>query len=477
MDRELVSRREFLKLAGVAGATIGVSASLGGLVAACGSEESTTTTGATAGTITTAAQSTTIATEAASTTTVSAAAEQGRPVKIGWVSAATGPLAFFAMAEKWFLPHFQKAVEGGVVCADGKNHTFEVVSVDCQSDGARASQVAGDLIMNQKVDIISCGASPAVAIPVSAQAEANGCPCIPFMTVPEAHLATAGAQGLKWTYLFQWTSVSAVAIQEAAFALVPSNKKVAFAAPNDDDGLAWERFGPPYLEAKGYQVASRGLYQPMAEDFTAEISAFKKAGCELLLHAGAYPPIFVNLWKQCLQQGFNPKAATGGAAIMFPSSIGALGDVGLNLMVQGGWTPDLPFKDSLTGMTALELAEEFETTTGQQWDITITELMPFEWTVDVFKRSTNIDSKDETVKAIQSTNMTTMIGPLNMAEAVDPAKNMTIGHWHPNMVQPAGFAVQWQKGKGKWPFEQVIVASLQPDLVKPTGQMLPLEYK
>ena len=170
---------KFLKLAGIAGATLGVGAGRAGLVAACGSEETTTTTAATAETTTTAAQTTTSATEAASTTTVSAAAEQGRPIKIGWVSAATGPLAFFlrhGRREKWFLPHFQKAVEGGVACADGKNHMFEVVSVDRQSDGARASQVAGDLIMNQKVDIISCGASPAVAIPVSAQAEANGCP-------------------------------------------------------------------------------------------------------------------------------------------------------------------------------------------------------------------------------------------------------------------------------------------------------------
>ncbi len=40
-----VSRREFLKLAGMAGAAIGLGAGLGGLVSACGDEETTTTTG------------------------------------------------------------------------------------------------------------------------------------------------------------------------------------------------------------------------------------------------------------------------------------------------------------------------------------------------------------------------------------------------------------------------------------------------
>ena len=39
-----VTRREFLKIAGIAGATVGASAGLGGLLAACGGTEETTTT-------------------------------------------------------------------------------------------------------------------------------------------------------------------------------------------------------------------------------------------------------------------------------------------------------------------------------------------------------------------------------------------------------------------------------------------------
>ncbi len=51
-----VSRREFLKLAGIAGATLGIGTGLGGLLAACGSGSTTTTaaTTATGGTATTA---------------------------------------------------------------------------------------------------------------------------------------------------------------------------------------------------------------------------------------------------------------------------------------------------------------------------------------------------------------------------------------------------------------------------------------
>ncbi|MBN1461237.1 MAG: twin-arginine translocation signal domain-containing protein, partial [Armatimonadetes bacterium] len=52
-----VSRREFLKMAGIAGAAIGLGAGFGGLLAACGDDESkaTTTTAAAAGATTTVA--------------------------------------------------------------------------------------------------------------------------------------------------------------------------------------------------------------------------------------------------------------------------------------------------------------------------------------------------------------------------------------------------------------------------------------
>ncbi len=67
-----VSRREFLKYAGVAGGAIAVSGGLGGLIAACGGETTTTTAGGattTAGGATTTAGGATTTTAAAATTT------------------------------------------------------------------------------------------------------------------------------------------------------------------------------------------------------------------------------------------------------------------------------------------------------------------------------------------------------------------------------------------------------------------------
>src|SRR5665647_2949551 len=101
-EQRAVSRREFLKLAGVAGATIGVGAGLGGLIAACGGSEETTTPAGAASTTSTAAAGGT-GTTAGASTTVSASAESGRDLKIGIISPKTGNLASFALADDWYV--------------------------------------------------------------------------------------------------------------------------------------------------------------------------------------------------------------------------------------------------------------------------------------------------------------------------------------------------------------------------------------
>ena len=64
------------------------------------------------------------------------------------------------------------------------------------------------------------------------------------------------------------------------------------------------------------------------------------------------PPDFTTFWKQALQQGFKPKVASIGKAILFPVAVEALGKDGNNLSSEVWWSPNHPFKSSLTGMSA-----------------------------------------------------------------------------------------------------------------------------
>ncbi|MBC7294472.1 MAG: ABC transporter substrate-binding protein, partial [Thermoleophilia bacterium] len=130
---QAVSRREFLKLAGLAGATVGLGTGLGGLLAACGAKEESTTTSA-AATSTTAAQTTTTGTP------------EGRVIKIGYVSPRTGALALFGKPDQYCVDRWNEAVKDGLVCGDGKRHKIEIIVRDSQSNSDRASQVAAELI-------------------------------------------------------------------------------------------------------------------------------------------------------------------------------------------------------------------------------------------------------------------------------------------------------------------------------------------
>ena len=201
-EKNRVSRREFLRMAGIAGVAVG--AGLGGLVTACGETEATTTT-AVAPTTTTAASTTT--TVAASTTTVSAGPEAGREIKVGYVTPVTGPLAAFGEADAYCIGRWEDAVADGVLCGDGKLHPVKIIARDSQSDSNRAAQVAGDLINNEKVDVMMAASTADTTIPVSDTCEASGMPCVCTDTPWQPwFFGRKGnpAVGFKWTYLSFW---------------------------------------------------------------------------------------------------------------------------------------------------------------------------------------------------------------------------------------------------------------------------------
>ena len=123
------------------------------------------------------------------------------------------------------------------------------------------------------------------------------------------------------------------------------------------------------------------------------------------------PPDFTTFWNQASQQGFKPKAASIGKAILFPVAVEALGDKGNNLSSEVWWSPSHPFKSSLSGMSASDVAAAYSTATGKQWTQPIGFIHAlFEVAVDVLKRSEAVGEADATVKAIAATKLDTVVG-------------------------------------------------------------------
>ena len=465
-----VSRREFLKIAGIAGATVGMGAGLGGLVAACGGTATTTT----AATTPTTAGGETTTTAAGSTTTVSASAAAGREIKIGVVSPQTGGLALYAKPDKWVVQQISAAVKDGVVCGDGKKHPISFNIVDSQSNSNRSAQVAGDLILNSKVDMILVSYSPDNVNPAADQAETYGVPLIANFVPWQAFYFGRGATAtkpFKWTYMFHFGLQDVAQTYVGSWKQLSTNNKVGLLFPNDADGGTWsnEKTGLPYyLTQAGYTYIMPGLHDPNADDFTAQISAFKKGGVEICAGIDT-AGTFANFWKQALQQEFRPKITTFGKALPFHEGAAALGDAVVGLTCEWGWHRAFPYKSSLTGETCTQLADRYETETGLGWS-SLGGYSKFEVALDVLKRVTDVDNKELFPTAIQATKMDTISGPIDFTLPVKagtphPVLNAYIIH----IAQG-----QWVKSPGaKWPYEAVLVYSNYSDIV-PEAKMQPL---
>jgi branched-chain amino acid transport system substrate-binding protein len=432
-----LDRRRFLRLTGVTGAAVSFSA----LLAACKNDEENG--GGTSG------------------------GAQGRAIKLGYVSPQTGPLAGFGEADTFILDGVRTALKDGLQIG-GTAHAVEILVKDSQSDPNRAATVAGDLITGSEVDLILATGTPETTNPVADQAEANGVPAITSVAPWQPYFF--GRKGdpekpFKWTYHFFWGLEDIIQVFTNLWGDVPNNKVVGALWPNDGDGNAWgdpKQGFPPALKKAGYKVVDPGRYQNQTDDFSSQISQFKSANAEIVTGV-PIPPDFTTFWKQAAQQGFRPKVASVGKALLFPSSVEALGALGQNVSTEVWWTPSHPFTSSLTQATAKQLADDYTKATGKPWTQPIGFVHAlFEVAADALKRAGGVDDKQAVADAIKATKLDTIVGPLDWSAGPVP-----------NVAKTPLVGGQWRRGGGG-DYELVIVNNKTAPQIPAAGKLEPI---
>jgi branched-chain amino acid transport system substrate-binding protein len=338
---------------------------------------------------------------------------QGAPIKLGYVSPQSGPLAAFAEADKFIIDGFLAATK-----AAGLN--YEVVVKDSQSNPNRAAEVTKELIVTDEVNAVLVASTPETTNPVATTCEAEEVPCISTMAPWQPWFI--GQQGnpgdpASWkpfnsAFHFFWGLEDVIAVFTNMWGQLDTNKKVGGLFPNDGDGNAWgdKAVGfPPVLDKLGYSINDPGRYQNLTDDFSAQINAFKSGSCEIITGV-MIPPDFTTFWNQAQQQGFKPKIASMGKAILFPQAVEALGKNGHNLSSEVWWSPSHPFKSSLTAQSSKDLADGFTAATNRPWTQPIGFIHAlFEVAADVMKRADPTDSA-AVISAISATNLETIVG-------------------------------------------------------------------
>ncbi|MFG1615891.1 ABC transporter substrate-binding protein [Nonomuraea wenchangensis] len=384
-------------------------------------------------------------------------------LKIGYVSPQTGALAGFATADNFVVKQVTEALRNGFT-AGGKKRTVEIIVKDTQSNPNRATEVTRQLINSDKVDLIVGSSTPDTTNPVADQCEANGIPNVTTIAPWEAWWNGRGGkdgEGFKYTTLFFF------GMQEFADCFFPmwermevGNKNVAALWPNDTDANAFRQGLGPMITKAGYELVDGGAYQNGVTDFSSQIAKFKSSEAELFT-CTPIPPDFQTFWKQARQQGFKPKLATVAKVMLFPSEAEALGPLASNIATDFWWSPAHPYKSTLDGKTAQQLAEDFAAT-GKQWTQALGSVYSlFEIAVQAFKNAGDPKDRDDVADKLRTMKINCMSGDLDFTAG--PKPGIALQH-------PVGG--QWRKGT-KFPWDVAIVDNTPNKAVPIGGDLLP----
>jgi branched-chain amino acid transport system substrate-binding protein len=430
------ARRRFLRMLGAAGAVT----ACGGLTAACGS-----------------------AAPGAPGTS-----GDGATIRIGYLTPSTGALAPFGAADRFVIGAMRQYYAQHPIAVGGRSYPVEIIDRDTQSNVNRAADLATDLIANGGIHLMLVAATPETANPVSDQCEAGGLPCLSTGTPWQPwFFGRAGRPEapFRWTYNFFWGLGDVEAVYADMWDELSTNKTCAGLWPDDSEGRAWgDPSGgfPPAQARRGYDFVDAGPYPVGSQSFARLIETFRADDPDILVGVPG-PADFITFWQQAAQQGFRPKIATIGRALLLPSGVEALGQLGVGLGTEVWWSPRHPFTSSLTGQTAQQLADAYTVATGQQW------IQPlgfahalFEVATRAFSALPAIDDRAGLAAAISQMRIDTVVGPLDWTNGPVP-----------NVATTPLVGGQWRTGTSS-PFELVIVSNRRNPNIPTAGTVNPL---
>lgn len=394
---------------------------------------------------------------------------QEETVRIGFIGALSGIRSSFGASTAHTIAEIEKAFANGIEIG-GKTYGVEIIVKDNQSTPTRSLQVGNELILNDRPDIILVSdAEGATAIgPIS---DARGIPTLSTMGPWQAWAFSRQydpGTGFPFAFHFFFGVDELGALFPKMWNTVATNKKVGTLYADNDAGRA---FSSPDIgfakvfEAAGYEVVDTGLFRLETDDFSTQIARFKEAGVDIVAGT-AFESHMATFWTQAAQAGFQPKICTIAAGLLFPSSVNNLGARGDGMSTEVWWIPAFPFKSTITGQTAQEVADAYTASTGNQWTQPLGyDHALFELGIAALKNSGNPKDKIAVRDALAGLSLDTVVGKVDFANS--PLKSVGLTHV---------VGGQWQKAEGQFPFELQVVNNETNPAVNLTSDLKLLTY-
>lgn len=392
---------------------------------------------------------------------------QSREIKIGYITALSGPRADFGVSDEWTVSQMKALLKDGLKL-EGGNYSVEIVVKDNQSNVNRSASVGQELILRENVDLMLIQDGDA-AIATGELADLNELPSVSTIVPWQAWMFSRGStpdKGFPWTFAFFWGADDAMSTFVRLWDTIDTNKIVGDFYLDNSAGLAFSdpKHGlPALMAADGYERVDGGLFKLETDDFSTQVSKFKAADVDIVT-GFCFPPHWTTFWNQAGQAGFQPEACTIAAAFLFPAAIEALGDRGDGMTTEVWWTPRMPFTSSLNGQSAEELATAWERDSGKQWVQTLGYSHAlFEVGIGALKAAGDPRDRSAVRDAIASMDLETMVGPVNFKTS--PIKSVAV-------TQLAGG--QWRRSSGKYNYDLLITENALAPSVSIDAQTVPL---
>ncbi|MFI8614575.1 ABC transporter substrate-binding protein [Acidovorax sp. NPDC077693] len=377
---------------------------------------------------------------------------QPKTLRIGYITALSGPRAPFGVADQWHLAKLRERLKNGIDIG-GQQVPVEILLRDNQSDANRSVQVASELVLREKVDLMLVQDGDA-STPAGQLCDVHGIPMVSTMSPWQAFLFARNgkvSKGFPFSFHFFWGADDVVKTFVSLWDSAKTNRTVGTLYIDNPPGAAFADplMGmPPVLSKAGYRESNGGFFKVATDDFSNQIAGFKKADANIV-SGFMYESHFATFWKQAQQQGFKPQACTVAGAFLFPSALKALGAAGNGMSTEVWWSPSFPYKSSLTGQSAADFAAEWEKDTGNQWTQPLGYAHAL-WEVGLhaLKTAGNPFDRKAVRDAIQNTTLDTLVGMVDFKGS--PIKSV---------ARTALAGGQWRRtaAGAKHPYELVVV--------------------
>ena len=380
----------------------------------------------------------------------SRAQSNAKTIKIGYLTTLSGIRANFGEADNWSLERVRAALKDGLTIG-GSKYDVEIVVRDTQSDANRGATMSSELVLREKVDLLLVQDVDA-ALAAGQLCDVNGVPMISTMGPWQAVVFGRGStpeKGFSYSFHFFWGVDDMLKNFLGMWDGTKVERTVGTLYIDNGPGRAYADPAtgiPSAAKQRGYKEVNSGFFKIATDDFSNQVSTFK-AGSAAIVSGLMFAHHFATFWKQAQQANYRPEVVTVIAAFLFPSAVESLGAAGNGMSTQVWWSPSFPYKSSLTGQSAKELAADWEKSTGKQWTQPIGYGHAlFEVGIAALKATPNPKDKKALRDSIAGLQMETIVGSVNFKSS--PVKSVAV-------TEMAGG--QWRRTKsGRFPYELLV---------------------